>query len=212
MELKGFILGLSNGATCMAYCAPVLVPYLLGEGKGILRNSAFTAQFLLGRLVGYLAFAVFAWGINRSILQEVSKPNLIIGPAYIIFSLLLIYYGFFRTRTSCATTCTTGLRHRLLTIWPASIPIIAGLVTGLSFCPPFLLAFTGAVEKTTVLQSMFFFFAFFLGTSIFFIPTPFIGIFRGFSTLKIIGKMAAGLIGVYYLYSGIMMLIGGYMT
>lgn len=210
MELEAFILGLSNGVTCMAYCAPVLVPYLLGEGKGVLRNSALTAQFLLGRLVGYLLFAVLAWGINRSILQGVSKPDLLIGPAYIVFSLLLIFYGFFQTRIPCTTTCTTGLRHRLLTIWPSSIPLIAGFVTGLSFCPPFLLAFTGAIEKTNLLQSMRFFFAFFLGTSIFFIPTPFVGIFRGFSALRIIGKMAAGLIGVYYLYSGIVMLIGGY--
>jgi hypothetical protein len=208
--LEAFILGLSNSATCMAYCAPMFVPYLLGEGKGILRNSVLTVQFLLGRLVGYFLFAVLAWGINRSILQGVNKPDLIMGPAYIVFSLLLIFYGFFKTRTSCAATRMNGLRHRLTTIWPGSLPLIAGFVTGLSFCPPFLLAFTGAVEKTTILQSMFFFFAFFLGTSIFFIPTPFIGIFRGFSTLRIIGKMAAGLIGVYYLYSGIMMLIGEY--
>jgi len=193
----------------MAYCAPVLVPYLLGEGKGILQNSVLTAQFLLGRLVGYLLFAVLAWGINRSILQGVSKPDLVIGTAYVIFSLLLIYYGFFKTRTSCETTCTHGLRHKLMTILPVSIPMIAGFVTGLSLCPPFLLAFTGAVEKTTVLQSMFFFFAFFLGTSIFFIPLPFSGLFRGFAALRIIGRMAAGLIGVYYLYSGLVMLIGG---
>lgn len=207
--MEAFILGLSNGATCMAYCAPVLVPYLLGEGKGILQNSVLTAQFLLGRLVGYLLFAVLAWGINRSILQGVSKPDLVIGTAYVIFSLLLIYYGFFKTRTSCETTCTNGLRHKLTTILPVSIPMIAGFVTGLSLCPPFLLAFTGAVEKTTVLQSMFFFFAFFLGTSIFFIPLPFSGLFRGFAALRIIGRMAAGLIGVYYLYSGLVMLIGG---
>jgi len=208
--MEAFILGLSNGTTCVAYCAPVLVPYLLGEGKGILQNSVLTAQFLLGRLLGYLLFAVLAWGINRSILQGVSKPDLVIGPAYVVFSLLLIYYGFFKTRTSCKTTCTHGLRHKLMTILPVSIPMIAGFVTGLSLCPPFLLAFTGAVEKTTVIQSMFFFFAFFLGTSIFFIPLPFSGLFRGFSALRIIGRMAAGLIGVYYLYSGIMMLIGGY--
>lgn len=208
--MEAFILGLSNGATCITYCAPVLIPYLLGEGKGIRRNSMLTAQFLLGRLVGYLAFAVLAWGINRSILQGVSKPDLLIGPAYIVFSLLLIFYGFFKTRTSCKTACTNGLRQRLLTIWPGSIPLIAGLVTGLSFCPPFLLAFTGAVEKTTVLQSMFFFFSFFLGTSIFFIPLPFSGLLRGFAALRTIGRMAAGLIGVYYLYSGIIILIGGF--
>lgn len=208
--MEAFILGLSNGATCITYCAPMLVPYLLGEGKGILRNSVLTAQFLSGRLVGYLLFAIFAWVINRSILQGMNKPDLIMGPAYIVFSMLLIYYGFFHTRAPCTTTCTTGLRQRLLTIWPGSLPLIAGLVTGLSFCPPFLLAFTSAVEKTTVLQSMFFFFAFFLGTSIFFIPLPFSGLLRGFAALRTIGRMAAGLIGVYYLYSGIIMLIGGY--
>lgn len=208
--MEAFILGLSNGATCITYCAPMLVPYLLGEGKGIRRNSMLTAQFLSGRLIGYLLFGVFAWGINRSILQGMNKPDLIMGPAYIIFSMLLIFYGFFHTRTPCTTTCTTGLRHRLLTIWPGSLPIIAGLVTGLSFCPPFLLAFTSAVEKTNVLQSMFFFFAFFLGTSIFFIPLPFSGLLKGFASLRTIGRMAAGLIGVYYLYSGIIMLIGGY--
>ena len=208
--MEAFILGLSNGATCITYCAPMLVPYLLGEGKGIRRNSMLTAQFLSGRLIGYLLFGVFAWGINRSILQGMNKPDLIMGPAYIIFSMLLIFYGFFHTRTPCTTTCTTGLRHRLLTIWPGSLPIIAGLVTGLSFCPPFLLAFTSAVEKTNVLQSMFFFFAFFLGTSIFFIPLPFSGLLKGFASPRTIGRMAAGLIGVYYLYSGIIMLIGGY--
>ncbi len=208
MELDGFILGLSNGATCVAYCAPVLVPYLLGEGRSMLQNSVLTVQFLLGRLLGYLLFAVLAWGINRSILQGVSHPDLLIGPAYVVFSLLLIYYGFFKTKTSCAATRMNGFRHQLMTIWPASLPMIAGFVTGLSFCPPFLLAFTNAIGKTSLLQSLFFFFAFFLGTSIFFIPTPFVGIFRGFSALKMIGKMAAGLIGVYYFYSGIVMLIG----
>jgi len=209
MELDGFILGLSNGATCVAYCAPVLVPYLLGEGRSMLQNSVLTVQFLLGRLLGYLLFAVLAWGINRSILQGMNAPELLIGPAYVVFSLLLIYYGFFKTKTSCATTRMNGFRHKLMTIWPVSIPMIAGFVTGLSFCPPFLLAFTNAIGKTSLLQSLLFFFAFFLGTSIFFIPTPFVGIFRGFSALKIIGKMAAGLMGVYYFYSGIVMLIGG---
>jgi sulfite exporter TauE/SafE len=129
MELDGFILGLSNGATCVAYCAPVLVPYLLGEGRSIRQNSVLTVQFLLGRLLGYLLFAVLAWGINRSILQEVNKPELVIGPAYVVFSLLLIYYGFFKAKTSCATTRMNGFRHKVMKICPASIPMIAGFVT-----------------------------------------------------------------------------------
>jgi sulfite exporter TauE/SafE len=212
MQLEGFILGLSSGVTCVAYCAPGLVPYLLGEGKSVARNSALTVQFLLGRLSGYLLFAVIAWSINRSILHRLSNPELLTGPAYVIFSILLIFYGFFNTTPSCAMTRMNRLRQKWGTIWPASLPVFAGFATGLNFCPPFLLAFTGAVEKATLLKSMLFFFAFFLGTSTFFIPMPFLGIFRGISALRIIGKMAAGLIGFYYLYCGILMIIGGFIT
>jgi sulfite exporter TauE/SafE len=212
MQLEGFILGLSSGVTCVAYCAPGLVPYLLGEGKSVAQNSAVTVQFLLGRLFGYLLFAVIAWSINRSILQQLNRPELLIGPAYVIFSVLLIFYGFFSTPTSCAMNRMNGLRHKWAGVWPGSLPVFAGLATGLSFCPPFLLAFTGAIEKASLLKSMLFFFAFFLGTSTFFIPMPFVGIFRGFSALRMIGKMAAGLIGLYYLYCGILMVIGGSRT
>ncbi len=35
---EGFILGLSTGAVCVAYCGPVLLPFILGEGTTILQN------------------------------------------------------------------------------------------------------------------------------------------------------------------------------
>ena len=212
MQLEGFILGLSNGVTCVAYCAPGLVPYLLGEGKSVAQNSALTIQFLLGRLSGYLLFAVIAWFINRSILQQLNNTELLIGPAYLIFSVLLISYGFFNIPSSCAMNRLNRLGLKWVKNWPVALPIIAGFATGLSFCPPFLLALTGAIEKASLLKSILFFFTFFLGTSTFFIPLPFLGVFRGFSALRIIGKMAAGLIGLYYLYCGIVMLSGGLIT
>lgn len=204
------MLGLSSGAACMATCAPVLVPYLLGEGKGVIRNAFLTGQFLLGRLLGYLLFSVLAWTVSRAILQGGSRHDLIIGTAYLLFSLLLIFYGFFGTEASCETACTNGCRPKFIALWPATLPIAAGFATGLSFCPPFLLAFTGAAEQTTLLGSALFFFFFFLGTSIPFLLAPFVGLFRSFSALQIIGKMAAGLMGIYYLYSGMILLVGGF--
>jgi hypothetical protein len=56
----GFLLGLVNGGVCLSYCAPVLVPYLLGEGDTVRRSVASVGGFLGGRLVGYLTFAVLA--------------------------------------------------------------------------------------------------------------------------------------------------------
>lgn len=210
MQLEGFMLGLSSGAACIAVCAPVLVPYLLGEGKGVIRNAFLTSQFLLGRLLGYLLFSALAWTAGRAILQGGSRHDLIIGTAYVLFSLLLIFYGFFRSEKSCERACANGRRLQFIALWPAMLPIASGFATGLSFCPPFLLAFTGAAEQATLSGSALFFLFFFLGTSIPFLFAPLVGLFRGFSALQMIGKMAAGLMGVYYLYSGTILLLGGF--
>ena len=213
MMLDGFILGLSSGVACIATCAPVLIPYLLGEGKGIVHNCWVTGQFLLGRLLGYLLFAVLAWMVSTTILQQSSQRNLVIGTAYVLFSGLLIFYGFFKQAdaSSCQAACCQSKYRRLLAIRPELLPVAAGLATGLSFCPPFLLAFTGAAEQTSLLAALLFFFSFFLGTTLLFILAPFVGMFRRFPVLQIVGKMAAGLMGLYYLYSGSIMLIGGLM-
>ncbi len=46
--MQGFVLGLSSGAACVAYCAPILIPYLLGEEKNVLQNALVISQFLGG--------------------------------------------------------------------------------------------------------------------------------------------------------------------
>ena len=210
MKPDGFILGLSSGVACIAYCAPVLLPYLLGEGRGVLQNAWLTGQFLLGRLLGYLLFAVLAWGIGRSILTGGSRHDLIIGAAYVLFSGMLIYYGFFRKEASCPKTCEMSrLQRWSMDVWPVLMPVGAGFATGLSFCPPFLLAFTGAAAEPTLLGSLLYFFSFFLGTSVLFVFAPLIGVARKFSVLQMIGKLAAGVMGFYYGYSGLILLIGG---
>jgi sulfite exporter TauE/SafE len=207
--MQGFVLGLSSGAACIAYCAPVLIPYLLGEKKNVLQNALVISQFLGGRLLGYLVFGVIAWGINRSILQAVDYPEFIVGIAYVVLSGFLILYSFLKTAPSCAAERMSGLLNRVKSEWQALLPGVMGVVTGLSFCPPFLLALTNAAEKGSLFHSLFFFFTFFLGTSIFFLPAPLLGICRGIPVLQTIGKLAAGIMGLYYLYSGIILLIGG---
>lgn len=207
--MKGFLLGLSNGAVCLAYCAPALAPLLMAEGRSVLRNFTLLGQFLAGRLSGYLLFAAVAWLVHGSVMTQIAGKGLVLGLLYMILAVLLAIYGFRERRGPCAATRFEAVRCRLDASWRTALPVIAGFVTGLSFCPPLLLAFTGAVEAASLLYGMLFFFTFFLGTSLFLLPLPLCGIFRGYPALKTVGKLAAGLMGLYYFYHGLMLLMGG---
>ncbi len=83
MVVQGFFLGLASGTACLANCAPVFLPYLLGEGEKIPKNYILLGQFLGGRLAGYLLFALLAWaaGLYFSIMRY---RSLIFGAIYII--------------------------------------------------------------------------------------------------------------------------------
>lgn len=206
--MEGFFLGLSNGGTCLAYCAPFLIPYFMGGGNRVGQNFFAAARFLLGRLLAYLLFGLFAWGIHKSLLQSSGHHPFIIGGAYLLFSTLLIQYSLFRNKASCPVQQAHGFFDRNR-IEPSFLPLVAGFATGLSFCPPVLLAFTSAAGQGSLLQSLFFFSAFFTGTAVFLIPAPFIGALRGFPSLRLIGRMAAGVVGLYYFYAGLFQFIGG---
>lgn len=207
--MEGFFLGLANGTVCVAYCAPVLVPYMLGKGENTLENFSTLAKFLLGRLLGYMAFALLAWTTNKIILQNTVYKELILGVAYIILAVFMFFYGIINSHTFCAVKHTKKLLSKLSFLNSKILPIILGLLTGLNICPPFLMAFTGAAFSGSILGSMSFFLMFFIATSLYFLPIPFIGMLKNHSELKNIGKMAAVIMSLYYLYMGIIIIQGG---
>jgi sulfite exporter TauE/SafE len=207
--MEAFLLGFSSGTVCLAYCAPVLVPFLLGEGQGVLRNALLLAEFLLGRLTGYLIFAVFAWAVGLMLLPALAWRQVIFGVAYVLLSILLVLYGFFNLRNWCAGERAPRFLNRLTNKWPARLPITLGLLTGFNLCPPFLLALTRAANSIGILGSVRFFVFFFLGTAIYFLPMPFLGAFHSFRVLRTVGRLACGIMGIYYFYLGIVMLNGG---
>ena len=210
MGVEPFLLGLSNGAVCLAYCAPVLVPCLMGGvgASGLRSDSLVVILFLIGRLLGYLLFGVVAWAMGRSLAQTAQLQEVIVGCCFVVLSIFLVLYAFFDRKGSCAQSRITSLAAKM-GVSPLLIPGAAGLASGLNFCPPFLLALVAGAQAGTLHASLLFFFAFFLGTSIFFIPAPFIGMLRRFPAVLIVGKMAAGIMGFYYAYSGLIMVIGG---
>ena len=209
MMLQGFLLGLSTGATCLAYCAPVLVPYLLGEAKSIRQTAWTLSRFMLGRLLGYLVFAVIAWLAGSWLGLLTERRETLMGPMYILMAALLLWYGMLQPVAPCAGSALHGRAARLAQKRPSLLPLLMGFFTGLNLCPPFLLAFAAAGEISTLEHSLLFFLSFFAGTALFFLPTPLLGVCKNIASLKNIGRLAAAVMSVYYFYIGILLVLGG---
>ncbi|HOB53664.1 MAG TPA: sulfite exporter TauE/SafE family protein [Acidobacteriota bacterium] len=209
MELcwRGALLGLTNGAICLAACVPVLLPYLVGEGERLKRNAVVLAGFLGGRLVGYLAFGLLAWLFGLALPAALPGRLRWAGAIYLVLGLLLAVYGFRPPRTEpCLLPAAEGPARRLAERRPALLPPLLGLLTGLNLCPPFLLAFTEAAGAGTLSGSLLFFLTFYAATSLFFVPLPLLGTLGRFPAVRTVGRLAAGVVGVYYVYRGLTML------
>lgn len=207
--LEAFALGLASGTACLVYCAPVLVPYLLGEGKDIRRNVLLLAQFLLGRLAGYVLFALLAWGVGLQVAPGTQWREVGFGLTYVVLAVFLVVYGFTNAGAWCAGPRAPRFLQGLASRWPAVLPVVLGFLTGVNLCPPFLLALTRAAGSSSALQSVYFFIFFFLGTLVYFLPMPLVGAFRFFGAMRTIGRLASGIIGIYYFYVGLLTLYGG---
>ncbi len=205
---EGFLLGLANGSVCLAYCAPLLVPYLLGEGDTVRGSAVSVGGFLGGRLVGYLTFAVLAWLTHFAILDHLPCQELLIGVAMTGLALLLIVYGFAGGPHRCGATAAQEAIRRSRFRGFLPLPVVLGLVTGMNVCPPFLLAFGSAAQLPGLGQSLLFFTAFFAGTSIYLAPLPLVGVAGHREIIRTIGRLAAGVVGLFYLYCGVVNMIG----
>jgi len=203
---EGFILGLSTGAVCVAYCGPVLLPFILGEGTTIVQNTKSVGLFLGGRLVSYILVGIVSGILGLTLVLNTMQNRFVFGIIYTLLAFFMIAYGFFRFREICLGQNQRKLQQKL-SRWPLAIPLAGGFVTGLNLCPPFLLAITGAVETRQLSGSILFFIMFFLGTSVYFIPMPFLGFFKRKQVLQVIGKFAAILAGLLYLYKGVFSMI-----
>jgi sulfite exporter TauE/SafE len=201
----GILLGLSTGFVCLAYCGPVLIPFLLGENKSITGNSINVALFLSGRFLAYVLTGLVAGMIGLHYQDQLGPNMLFLGLIYILLSFLLIGYGFYRFREVCLGTIQKKIISKYFRNLPLLVPVAGGILTGLNICPPFLMAFARATGIGSIEGGMIYFTFFFIGTSLYFIPMPFLGLFRKFQVLRIVGKFAAIIAGVFYLYQGILM-------
>jgi sulfite exporter TauE/SafE len=206
---EGLALGLASGTACLATCVPVLLPYLLAEGDRPRWSLNALGQFLAGRLVGYLAFAVLAWLLGVTLLGDARRRAVLTGAAYLVLAVALAAYGFSSSRAACAAEASGGLVARVRSRWPRLMPATLGLLTGLSLCPPFLLAIARGADAGGLAGSLLFFAAFFVGTSAYLVPLPLAGFLRRGRSVRTVARLAAGVVGVYFAYLGTVALLGG---
>jgi len=203
-------LGLSTGTWCVMYCAPVLLPFLLGrEGLSHRKNISLIGLFLCGRLASYIALG-FALGLSGLLVLEFFDPVLarnLSSIAYIFCGLVLLSSGFaprLLARFGCGkkTGEASGcIRSRIFTFISGDrmTALFSGICVGLHICPPFWTAAFRSASSGTPLGGAMYFLMFYIGTLPFFLPLLGLPFLSGYSGIfKRIARMTQILVGGYF--------------
>jgi sulfite exporter TauE/SafE len=201
-------LGLTSGGACLASCGPLAAALLASEKISLKRSSALLTVFLSGRLLGYLGWAVLSWLLGWLIFQS-TKGVALFSAADLVLGAWLIYYGIrppVPSHGNCpgATLNSSWSGHQAFFrggVW--------GFLSGLQICPPFLTAVTEAAGTGSLGGSLLFFFLFYLGTGIWFLPFPFIGTLGRFRQVAQVARFLTLPLGAYFIYSGFISIAGG---
>jgi cytochrome c biogenesis protein CcdA len=198
------ILGLSSGSACLATCGMVMFPYLMAGSAGVKRIAFDLSLFLLTRFIVYFILATLAWYFGQTIFTNTVVRNIVPGILYIIFAIMLVWYSIDKNRKpDCPARIVSTVNNKRL------VPLMLGLVNSFGFCPALFLILTKGATQGTLLQSYLAFLAFFIGSSVWFLPLPLAGRIRRKEVLSKIGILATGLAGIIFMIKGLTNLIGG---
>jgi len=190
---EGAALGVAAGVSCAVFCIPVMIGLASRNPNNITPVVDFLF-FLLGRLIAYLFIAVFFSYIGMKLsfidsLKTISK---------IIISILLIIWGvkgFIRSdkeESSCRIKKFTK-----------AVPFIAGILTGISPCPPFIAGITRIFDIGNVLFGVIYFLGFYFTTTIVLLPALSTALIKYKKELKILASLVSIIFGVVFLFIGI---------
>jgi len=207
---EALALGVSSGPACLASCGPVLMPALAAERKSARGTGVVLAEFLAGRFGGYLVFACAAWLAGLSF-ELVPRARVItFGVADIGMAALLAGYGVALGRrvAGCEGECPAFRAHRLAGRFGGIAPLLLGFLSGVSLCPPFVAAGIRAAQGSGLASALLFFACFFVGTSIWFVPSLGLSLLRRFSAVAVVARLVLFLLAGYYVYLGLIVLGG----
>jgi sulfite exporter TauE/SafE len=191
---EGFLLGLSTGLVCLATCGPIYSPFLMQRQFNLLQSLIALFKISAGRFITYILFGLIAGLLGQQI--DSINREWFTSIAYILFSVIL-FVSAFRTHRK-----EQGCQ---LKKWGAFIdnPFMLGIVTGINYCPAFLIAITRAVDLSGPLSGAMLFFAFFFGTSIYLLPLSLFGVMGNKKILRTIAVIASVLIGTFFIFKAL---------
>jgi len=194
--MDAFILGLSSGATCLASCAPFIVPAIAAESDASRgRRLSLVGLFLAGRLLAYIAVGstVGALGALAGGFIAPQMDRIILRIGWSLGGLVLLAGGVsqFENHAFCQRIAA---RENM-----AASMFILGLAAGLNLCPPFVAAASRAVGLGA-LGGALYFIAFFVGTSVWallFVVAP--ALKRKAPEMKKVARITMLMLGAYFL-------------
>jgi len=202
--IDSLILGISSGSACVATCGIVMFPYLMSGAADSKKIIVDLSIFMLARFIVYFILATLSWYFGQALFSNPVVRNIVPGILYIGLSIMLVYYSISKSRkTNCPAKMFTAINNKKL------IPIILGVVNSIGFCPALFIVLTKGATENSLMQSYLAFIAFFIGSSVWFLPLPFAGKIKKVEVLKTIGILATGLAGIIFMIKGITILIGG---
>jgi len=196
--IEGLLLGFSTGTICLFTCTPIYLPYLLTEERKLLKSLIAVGEISIGRFVSYIAFGAAA-GFAGAKISAVNR-ELFTSIAYILLSVYLILSAV-RTHQK-AKHCHIPKATRF-----TKNAILLGILTGINFCPAFLIALSKAVNLGGVFSGMLLFLGFFFGTSVFLVPLAFVSLLSKINEMKVIARIASVIIGIWFIFVGVKGLI-----
>ncbi len=188
---EGLFLGLTTGHVCLVTCGPIYSPFLMQRQYNLLQSLIALFKISIGRFITYLLFGIIAGFLGQQIGQL--NRTWFTAIAYVLFSVIL-FVSAFRTHKK-----DKGCQ---LKKWSNFIdnPFMLGLVTGINYCPSFLIAITRAVDLSGPVSGALLFFGFFFGTSIYLLPLTFFGIMGNKKIFRMFAVIASVIIGSWFIF------------
>ena len=197
LPVQALWLGLSTGIFCLGFCYPALAPVLLSRNReSPAGTAASVGLFLLGRLAAYLLVG-FAVGFAGERVRGAAGSVVVSGALALLGLLLALYAVLDRLpRWEICRVAARGMGGR-------SFLLPLGFLTGVSPCPPFLLAVTAAIGTGSPLQGALFFLCFYAGTSVYLLPFAASWLPARSQTLRRAARIAAIVAAAWYVWLGV---------